>query len=116
MKYLLILQADTRALDDLTEAERVSVRLGHDEFRRTTEEAGELVSAHALADPTTSTVISIDGIRPGPFRRTSIGGYYLVDVESKARAIELADLLPDTRIDGLAIEIRPVMLSACTDY
>ena len=56
MKYLLILQADTRALDDLTEAERASVRRGHDEFRRTTEEAGELVSTQALADPTTSTL------------------------------------------------------------
>jgi hypothetical protein len=116
VKYLLILQADTRALDDLTEAERASVRRGHDEFRRTTEEAGELVSTQALADPTTSTVISADGIRPGPFHPTSIGGYYLVDVESKARALELADLLPDTRIDGLAVEIRPVMLAAGADY
>ena len=116
MKYLLILQADTRALDELTEAERTSVRRGHDEFRRTTEEAGELVSSQALADPTTSTVISTDGPRPGPFRSTSLGGDYLVDVDSKARAIELADLLPDTRIDGLAVEIRPVMLAAGADY
>jgi hypothetical protein len=45
-----------------------------------------------------------------------MGGYYLIDVETKDRAIELADLLPDTTIDGLAVEIRPVMFSAGADY
>ncbi|QNE18746.1 hypothetical protein F1D05_13570 [Kribbella qitaiheensis] len=115
MKYLLILQVDAEVLE-LTEAERASVRAGRDEFRRIAEEAGEMISSHALADPTTSTVISSRGIRPGPFRAASVGGYYLVDVESKARAIELADLLPDTRIDGLAVEIRPIMLTAGADY
>ncbi|TDU91238.1 hypothetical protein EV138_4840 [Kribbella voronezhensis] len=116
MKYLLILQADVEVLDELTEADRASVRTGHEEFRRITEEAGELIGREALADPSTSTVVCRGGIRSGPFQGTSIGGYYLVDVESKARAIELADLLPDTRIDGLAVEVRPVMLSAGADY
>jgi hypothetical protein len=109
MKYLLILQGNAQVL---AEADRASVQAGHDEFRRIAEEAGELVSAQALADPATSTVISSEGTG----RATPIGGYYLVDVESKARAIELADLLPDTRINGLAVEIRPVMLPAGADY
>jgi hypothetical protein len=112
VKYLLILQITA----ELTEAERAEVQRGHEEFRRIAEEAGEMVSTQALADPSTSTIVSSQGIHSGPLHATSIGGYYLVDVESKARAIELADLLPDTRIDGLAVEIRPVMLSACADY
>jgi hypothetical protein len=116
VKYMLILQAELEALDELTEAERASVRAGHDEFRRIAEEAGELISREALADPSTSTVVCRAGIRSGPLQGPSIGGYYLLDVDSKARAIELADLLPDTRIDGLAVEIRPVMLSAGADY
>lgn len=116
MKYLLILQVDAEVLGKLTETEQASVRAGHAEFRRVAEEAGEMISTHALADPTTSMVVSSQGIRLGPFRATSVGGYYLVDVESKARAIELADLLPDTRIDGLAVEIRPIMLAAGADY
>jgi len=45
-----------------------------------------------------------------------MGGYYLVDVESRERAIELADLLPDAGFDGLAIEIRPVMFSTGADH
>jgi hypothetical protein len=40
-----------------------------------------------------------------------MGGYYLIDVESKERAIELAQLIPDAGIEGLALEIRPVMFS-----
>ena len=45
----------------------------------------------------------------------ALGGYYLVDVESKERAIELAKQIPDAGIDGLALEIRPVMYSAGAD-
>ena len=112
MKYLLILQITA----ELTEAERAKVQEGHQEFRRIAEEAGEMISTQALADPSTSTVVSSEGIHSGPLHATSIGGYYLIDVDSKARAIELADLLPDTRIDGLAVEIRPIMLSAGADY
>jgi hypothetical protein len=116
VKYLLILQINAAALGELTEAEWAEVQAGHDEFRRIAEEAGEMISTQALADPSTSIVVSSSGIRSGPFQHTSVGGYYLVDVDSKDRAIELADLLPDTRIEGLAVEIRPVMLPAGADY
>lgn len=53
----------------------------------------------------------------GPFAESKefMGGYYLVDVESKDRAIELATQIPDAGIDGLALEIRPVMFSAGAD-
>jgi hypothetical protein len=113
---LLILQGNAAALDELTETQWAEIQTGHEEFRRIAEEAGELISTQALADPCTSIVVSSSGVRPGPFNGTCIGGYYLVDVDSKDRAIELADLLPDTRIDGLAVEIRPVMLPAGADY
>jgi hypothetical protein len=41
-----------------------------------------------------------------------MGGYYMVDCESQERACELAAMIPDAAIDGLAIEVRPVMFSA----
>jgi hypothetical protein len=118
VKYLLILQLNAAVLDKLTDQQRTVVQAGHDEFRRITEEAGELISTQELADPSTSTVVSSRGVRPGPFHASEefMGGYYLVDVESKDRAIELAELLPDTRIEGLAVEIRPVMFPAGVDY
>jgi hypothetical protein len=53
-------------------------------------------------------------VSAGPLREGDefMGGYYLVDVDSRERAVELAELLPDSRIDGLAVEIRPVMCGA----
>jgi hypothetical protein len=44
-----------------------------------------------------------------------MGGFYLIDCESKERAVELAKQIPDTRHKGLAIEIRPVMFSTGAD-
>ncbi|TCN31726.1 hypothetical protein EV644_12611 [Kribbella orskensis] len=122
MRYLLIMQVNTAVLARLTEEQRKAVHAGHQEFQRVASEAGELISTQALADPSTSTVLcsrgGVPAVSHGPFRETDefMGGYYLIDVDSKERAIELADLLPDTRIDGLAVEIRAVMYSAGADF
>jgi hypothetical protein len=121
MKYLLVLQVDATVLEQLTTEQREAVNAGHREFQRIASEAGEMVSTQALADPSRSTVIrSRSGQREvsaGPFRAASeyMGGYYLVDVDNLDRALALADLLPDVRIDGLAVEIRPIMCGAGTD-
>jgi hypothetical protein len=56
-------------------------------------------------------------VSDGPFAEAKeyMGGYYLVDVESRERAIELATKIPDASIDGLALELRPVMFSDGAD-
>ncbi|GAA3059126.1 YciI family protein [Actinokineospora globicatena] len=121
MKYLLIMQINDAILDALTEAEREVVMAGHQAFIKSIQESGELVSTHALGNPTTSvTVSSRDGetvVTDGPFAEAKeyMGGYYLVDCESKERAVELAQLIPDVRFAGLAVEVRPVMFSAGSD-
>ncbi|WP_158887411.1 YciI family protein [Amycolatopsis anabasis] len=121
MKYLLIMQVNPAILEALTEEEREAVMNGHQEFMRTIEESGEMISTHGLADPANSAVVRSQGgvpaVTDGPFLEAKefMGGYYLVDVESKERAIELARMIPDTKIDGLAVEVRPVMFSAGTD-
>jgi hypothetical protein len=122
MRYLLIMQVKTAVLESLTREQRKAVHTGHQEFCRAAAEAGELISTQALADPSTSTVLrsrgGVPAVSNGPFRSTDefMGGYYLIDVDSKERAIELAELLPDARIDGLAVEIRAVMYSAGADF
>ena len=56
-------------------------------------------------------------VTDGPFLETKefMGGFYLVDCENKERAVELATRIPDTRFDGFAVEVRPVMFSAGLD-
>ncbi|WP_433161860.1 YciI family protein [Kribbella sp. CA-247076] len=102
MKFLLILQSDTDRHDPCADLRR-------DAFEHTAYEAGELVGGEVLADPELAVTV------PGRARATAIDAYYVIDVESPARAIELANLLPDTRTPGRSVEIRAVMHSTAVD-
>jgi hypothetical protein len=118
MKYLLIMHLNPEIWESLTEAEREAVMGGHGKFIETIRESGEMISTEALGDPSASAVVRVrDGVpvvTDGPYLETKeyLGGYYLIDCESKERALELAALIPDASVDGLGIEVRPVMFSA----
>ncbi|MFF0264700.1 YciI family protein [Kribbella sp. NPDC004536] len=97
MKFLLILQG---AGDP---------RLPRDEFERAAHDAGELVSGELLADPQLS--VQLPTSEPA-----AIDGYYVVDVENRDRAVELARLLPDARATDRSVEIRALMRPAGSEY
>lgn len=121
MKFLLIMQVNPAAMDALTEAERNSIMDGHGEFMKVTQESGEFIATQGLADPTNTITVrgtgAVPAVTDGPFLEAKefMGGYYLVDVESAERAVELAMLIPDTRFTGFAVEVRPVMFEAGFD-
>lgn len=120
MKYLLIMQIDPAVLDALTEEERTAIGDGHGAFMKTIQDSGEFILTQALADPATTKVVrggDVPAVTDGPFLEAKefMGGFYLIDVENEERAVEVAKLIPDTRIKGLAIEIRPVMFSSGAD-
>ncbi len=79
-------------------------------------QAGELISGHVFADPSISAVVRVrDGVvtvTDGPYLRSPdhIAGQYLVDCESRERAMELAALISSGQIGG--VEVRPLMDSA----
>jgi hypothetical protein len=97
MKFLLILQGD----DDPA--------LRRDDFERTAHDAGELVGGELLAHPQLAVHLPDQGTT------ATIDGYYLIDVESAERAVELARLLPDARASGRSVEVRAVMNSTAAD-
>ncbi|MEX5634048.1 YciI family protein [Parafrankia sp. FMc2] len=117
MKYLIIMQIDPAVLEQLTTDQQRQIQEGHGAFMTATKERGEFIATQALADPSQSKVVRSSGGRPevtdGPFVESKefMGGFYLVDVEDEARAVELAQQIPDANIPGLALEIRPVMFS-----
>jgi hypothetical protein len=121
MKYVVLMQVDPSVIEALSPEEQQAIGDGHQRFIDEITESGEFLSTNALGDPGQSTVVRSRGGRPevvdGPFAETKefMGGYYLLDVESKERAIELAQRIPDAGIDGLALEVRPVMFSAGAD-
>ncbi len=121
MKFMLIMQMNADVWDRLTEAERTPIGEGHQALLQELTESGEMLSTHALGDPSTSAVVRVRDGRPvvtdGPYAEAKeyMAGYYLVDVENRERAYALAARIPDAGVDGLAVEVRPVMFSAGAD-
>jgi hypothetical protein len=118
MKYLLIMHVNPVVWESLAEDERQAVMDGHGGFMKTIQESGEMISTQALADPSTTAVVRVRSgvpvVTDGPYLEAKefLGGFYLVECESKERAIELAAMIPDASVDGLGIEVRAVMFSA----
>ena len=83
--------------------------------------SGELVGAEGLTGPQAAKLVTHDGVgapvvTDGPFPESKefLAGYWLVDVESEQRAIEIAARTsaapgPGGKPLGKQIEVRPVM-------
>lgn len=75
-------------------------------------ERGEFVSAEALGDPSTSRLFRWVGSErlatDGPYAegKEHLAGFFLIDVETQARAEEIAAFFAGP---GEAVELRPVM-------
>ena len=78
--------------------------------------SGELVAAEGLADASQAKIVSLKNGIPvatdGPYAESkeSLAGYWIVDVDSEARAIEIASRLVD--FTHGPVEVRPVMNEA----
>lgn len=121
MKFLLIMHSNPQIWDALTDQERNEVMSGHGVFMETVKKSGEMISTTALADPSQSAVVRVRGgvqaVTDGPYLEAKeyLGGYYLVECASRERALELAALIPDARVEGLGIEVRPVVFAGTAD-
>jgi hypothetical protein len=117
MKFLLIMHMNPVVWNALTEEERTEIVDGHGTFIDTVTASGEMIMTQGLADPSQSAVVRVRGGQPvvtdGPYLETKeyLGGFYLIDCESRERALELAAMIPDARVEGLGIEVRRVMFS-----
>lgn len=117
MKYLIMMHVEPAVMENLTAEQQQEIQEGHATFVSSTKETGEFIGTHALADPSRAKVVHGRANQPevtdGPFveAKEFMGGFYLLDVEDEARALELAKQIPDATIPGLALEIRQVMFS-----
>ena len=121
MKFLLIMQVNPAVLEALTEEERNAIGAGHEAFMKTIRESGEFIGTQALADPDTSVTVrgtgGVPAVTDGPFLEAKefMGGYYLVDVRVQGARGRAGPQIPDTKVAGLAIEVRPIMFEAGFD-
>jgi hypothetical protein len=118
MKFLLVLHNNPAVLEALGEEDQQKLMNGHNAFIETVQKSGELVVTQALGDPSQSAVVRVRNgvpvITDGPYLEAKefLGGYYLVDVADRERALELAGQIPDASIDQLGVEVRPIMFEA----
>jgi hypothetical protein len=123
MKYVILIHANPqpwghptghftdegRRLDDATRAEMDGK---FEQLMETMTASGELVVCEALADPASSSIYRWQGdthvVSDGPYAETKehLAGFFLVDVESRARAEEIAAIFAHP---GDVIELRPAM-------
>ena len=117
MKFLLIMHLNPTVWDALTEAERAEIGNGHGAFMDTITKSGEMITTQALAQPSQSAVVRVrDGqpvVTDGPYLEAKeyLGGFYIIECDSRERAIELAALIPDASVEGMGIEVRPIVFS-----
>jgi hypothetical protein len=117
MKFVISMHINPAVLDALSDDEKAAIGEGHGRFLQNLKDSGELIVTQALVDPSQAAVVRIRNSQPvvtdGPFLEAKeyLGGFYLIDVEDKARALELAAQIPDAAIEGLGVEVRQVMFS-----
>ena len=115
MKYILLIFQNPGAFEALPEDERAGLMKEFEAFNKEIEESGEFIGGSALAHPDNARTVRVRNGVPattdGPFAeaKEQLAGYYVVDVESAERAVEIAHGDPASRL--WAIEVRPIMES-----
>jgi hypothetical protein len=123
MKYMLLMNYDPSVppvsewTSDEMRASGEAMGAIHQELAA----SGELLGAAALAGPAAAKIVTHDGVgspvvTDGPFPEAKefLAGYWLIDVESEERAIEIAARTsaapgPGGKPTAREIQVRPVM-------
>jgi hypothetical protein len=112
MRFLFLVHGDEEAEAALTADERRSIVAEHMAYAAMLRERGAHVLGEALEGRSSAAVVR-PGEQPlvtdGPFAETkeALGGFYVVDCESRREALELAGQVPVS--PGVAVEVRPIV-------
>ena len=111
MKYAVLLYDDPAAWEDVDEGRLATL---HAEYMAVSEEPESYGGAQLQPADTAKTLRMAKGqliVSDGPFTETKeiLSGFYLVDADSEARAVELAAKIPTVSQMGGVIEVRPIV-------
>ena len=117
MKYLIMLYGNPMTREwwaGLTDAEKNEAAGGHFAINEALAASGEMiVTSEGLGDPSLARWVSVrDGrtvASDGPFAEVKeyLAGFYLIEVDSPERAVEIAAEFPEAEW-GL-VEVRPIL-------
>lgn len=112
MQYMLLIYGNDGAWNDLETNGRDALDAAHRELLEDLTASGELILSNELSTTDAKVVRRADDrllVTDGPFTESKemVGGFYLVDVGSVDRAVEIAGRLEETTFSQ--VEIRALM-------
>ena len=110
MRFMFLIHGDQEAEAAMTADERRAVVDEHMTYGTMLRERGVHVLGEALSgEAATVRPGETPLVTDGPFAETkeAVGGFYLVDCESRKQALELAGQVPSS--PGVAVEVIPVV-------
>ena len=116
MKYMLIIYGNQELWSSFDPAELAQEIEATDAFNQRYYDSGEMLGAYGVADPATTKLVRLaDGqpaVTDGPYLETKehLASWYLVDVDSEERALEIAADMPAARYR--AVEVWPILHEA----
>jgi hypothetical protein len=108
-EYLILIFEDENAYATAAPEVFQQVMDAHNRFaEQVPQMGGKIVEGRALQPTGTATTIRGDVVTDGPFIETkeALGGYYLIECDTKDEAIEWAKKLPLR--EGGYVEVRPI--------
>jgi hypothetical protein len=116
MKYLITIYGNDEVWSSFANDERAALIRDTDAHNTATFASGEMLGAYGVADQDRAKQVQVvDGetvVTDGPYieAKEYIGSFYVIDVDSEARALEIAAEMPTEKYRK--IEIRPILHEA----
>ena len=119
MKYMLIIYGNEELWNSVSPEEQQRLFKAFDAFNKKHYETGELLGAYGVADAAATKLVRLaDGqpaVTDGPYLETKeyLASWYLIDVDSEQRALEIAAALPSATQQPT--EVWPILHEASRD-
>ena len=112
MRYMLLICSEEKVEAQVPKAEMDAIVQGHMRFAKEIRESGKMVVGERLRPDADASRIRLKAgqrqVMDGPFAETkeALGGFYLIECDSKQEAIEWAKKIPLR--DDSYVEVRPI--------
>ena len=112
MRYMLLICSDEKSEAQASPAETTAMVQGHMKFAAEARAANKIVVAERLRPESDGARVRVKAgqrqVMDGPFAETkeALGGFYLLECDSKEEALEWAKKIPLR--EGSYVEVRPI--------
>jgi len=119
VKYMLIIYGNEELWNSVDPAEQQQLFAAFDAFNKKHYNSGELLGAYGVADASATKLVRLSEGQPavtdGPYLETKeyLASWYLIDVDSEQRALEIAAELPSAVHQPT--EVWPILHEASRD-